>query len=311
MPSISIVCPVFNEGSNISEFVTRIKKVMTNYPNFEIIFSVDPSTDGTEQLIRQENLEDSRIKMVLLSRRFGQPAATLAGLDFATGDAVVIMDVDLQDPPELIPEMIEIWLDGSSVVLAERKARTGEPFTKKIVSKLGYAFLNRFSDVPIPRNTGDFRLLDKRVVAAIKKFPESNGFLRGLGALAGFDSKVVYFDRPERFSGKTKYNQWLGSLKIAFNGLVGFSTALLKMSTFAGVLASLAAFLIAVMYGVFKLLGAEFPVGNPTIVITVLLMGGLNLLAIGILGLYIGRIYDEVKNRPRYITQEVLGFDFV
>lgn len=307
MPKISVVCPVFNEVENIPELVRRVSKTLDHIIDFELIFAVDPSTDGTEALIRELNHEDSRIKMIRFSRRFGQPTATLAGIHFAKGDAVVVIDADLQDPPEVIAEMVEHWQSGSKIVLAQRDSRTGEPAVKKAVASIGYSFLNRFAEVPIPRDTGDFRLLDRQVVDELKKFPETHGFLRGLVALVGFETTNVTFARPERFAGNTNYNKWLGSLKIGFNGVVGFSTALLSLSTVVGFFFSLIAVLVALGYVAAKIAGVDFPLGNPTIVIAVLLLGGFNLVSVGILGMYVSRIYDEVKQRPKFIVSEKVG----
>jgi dolichol-phosphate mannosyltransferase len=204
--------------------------------------------------------------------------------------------------------MLNAWENGSKLVLAERRTRVGEPATKKFISNLGYKFLNRFSEVPIPKNTGDFRLMDRKIVDHLAKFPEYNGFLRGLVSLVGFEPKIIYFDRVERYAGTTKYNKWVGSLRIAFNGVIGYSTALLKISTLIGIIFSIGAVIGGLSYGVAKVLGVDFPTGNPTLVVSIYLLGGLILLSIGILGLYIGRIYEEVKGRPRYIVDEYLGF---
>lgn len=305
---LSIVTPVFNEVEGLAEFTRRITSSLAGTPvSWELLFCVDPSTDGTEQLIRELHAKDDRIKLVRFSRRFGQPAATMAGIHLASGDAVLVIDSDLQDPPEVIPGMVEEWLAGAKIVLAQRKTRTGEPFIKKVISNAGYGFMNRFSEVPIPRNTGDFRLMDRQVVNELARFTESNAFLRGLVALVGFETKTVYFDRPERFSGNTKYNKWFGSLRIGFNGIIAYSTALLNLSSVLGAFFSIVAIGLAVSYALAKLIGFDFPLGNPTIVVSVLFMGGLNLLFMGVLGLYISRIYEDVKKRPKYIIQEVLG----
>jgi dolichol-phosphate mannosyltransferase len=231
----------------------------------------------------------------------------MAGIHSAKGDAVIVIDADLQDPPEIIPELVKEWLSGAKIVLAERSSRTGEPYLKKLISNVGYSFMNRFSEIPIPKNTGDFRLLDRQVCEELKKFSESNLFLRGLVSLVGFETKTILFDRPERLKGVSKYNKWLGSLKIGLNGIVGYSTALLNMSTIFGLFFSTFAILLGSSYALAKLFGVEFPIGNPTVVTSVLLMGGLNLLFMGVLGLYISRIYDDVKRRPKYIIEETLG----
>ena len=304
MSLVSIVTPVYNEVDNIRPFVDQMSAALAETGcDWEIVFVADPCTDGTIELIRELGVVDPRIKLVEFTRRFGQPTATLAGLDFASGDAVIVMDVDLQDPPSAAAEMIRQWQQGALLVLGQRSTRTGEPLVKKAVARSGYAFLSRFSEVPIPENTGDFRLMDRNVVQKVKMFPETHGFLRGLVALVGHEPEVVYFDRPPRYSGHTKYNKWLGSLKIGFNGIVGFSTALLNVATLLGLVSAIFAAITAVGYLIATLAGTPFPIGNPTIVILLLLLGGMILVSLGILGLYVGRIYDEVKRRPRYLVK--------
>ena len=218
------------------------------------------------------------------------------------------MDVDLQDPPELIPEMLGRWREGADVVYAQRRGRDGETRIKKVISQLGYRVIDRFSEVPIPRDTGDFRLMDRRVVDALLQFPETHGFLRGMVALVGFRQEAVVFDRPPRHAGRGNYNRFFGSMRIGLNGLVAFSTALLSIATMVGFLAAVAAFVLAVAYVVAQVIDAPFPVGNPTIVAIVLFVGGIQLICLGIIGQYIGRIYDEVKHRPRYIVDAAEGF---
>jgi dolichol-phosphate mannosyltransferase len=246
---------------------------------------------------------------MVFSRRFGQPTATIAGLEMAIGNAAIVMDCDLQDPPELIPELIEKWKQGNEVVYAQRLRRDGETIIKRIIAKTGYGLIDRFGDVKIPRDTGDFRLLDRRVIDSLRQFPEAHGFLRGLVALVGFRQVAVTFDRPSRFAGKGNYNRLVGSLKIGFNGLVAFSTALLTLSTVFGFIAAGSSFLVALSYIILKISGVAFPLGNPTIVSLVLLMGGLQLICLGIIGQYIGRIYDETKRRPRYIIDYSVGIE--
>jgi len=308
MSLVSIVTPVYNEVDNIRPFVDQMSGALAETGcEWEIVFVADPCTDGTIELIQELGVADPRIKLVELTRRFGQPTATLAGLDFASGDAVIVMDVDLQDPPRVATEMVQRWHQGAKLVLGQRSTRTGEPLMKKAVARSGYAFLSRFSEVPIPENTGDFRLMDRSVVQRVQMFPETHGFLRGLVALVGYQPEVVYFDRPARHSGQTKYNRWLGSVRIGLNGVVGFSTALLNLATLTGVLSAALAALTAMGYFVATLVGFPFPIGNPTIVILLLLLGGLILMSLGILGMYVGRIYDEVKRRPRYIVRSTMN----
>jgi len=308
---ISIVVPTYNEIGNIDEFIRRVTGILEDAvgDNFEIIFSVDPCTDGTIQRLTEISANDKRIKVIVFSRRVGQPTATLAGLDHAAGKAAIVMDVDLQDPPELIPELIQKWREGYEVVYAQRKHRDGETLVKKLVAKVGYGLIDRFGDVKIPRDTGDFRLLDRRVIEELKRFPEAHGFLRGLVALVGFRQVAVQFDRPARHAGDGNYNRFVGSLRIGFNGLVAFSSALLNLSTVVGFIAAFLSFVVAGSYVALKIVGVQFPIGNPTIVALVLLLGGFQLICLGIIGQYIGRIYDEVKRRPRYIIDYLIGIN--
>ena len=307
---LSIVVPVYNEVGNIPEFLTRVVPILlTNVETYEIIFSVDPSTDGTEDLIEVAHNLNPNIKMIKFSRRFGQPTATLAGLDYCSGRAALVMDVDLQDPPELIPELLARWREGFAVVYAKRRHRDGETLLKKFTSKVGYGLIDRFGDVKIPRDTGDFRLIDRIVIDELKRFPEAHGFLRGLVALVGYKQTEVVFDRPARHSGKGNYNRFFGSFKIGLNGIIGFSSALLNLSTVLGFLAAISAFILGAAYVLLQILDQSFPIGNPSILAVVLFVGGLQLICLGIIGQYIGRIYDEVKQRPRYIVSQLVGLD--
>ena len=307
---LSIVVPVYNEVGNIPEFLSRVVPILlTNVETYEIIFSVDPSTDGTEDLIEVAHNLNPNIKMIKFSRRFGQPTATLAGLDYCSGRAALVMDVDLQDPPELIPELLARWREGFAVVYAKRRHRDGETWLKKFTSKVGYGLIDRFGDVKIPRDTGDFRLIDRIVIDELKRFPEAHGFLRGLVALVGYKQTEVVFDRPARHSGKGNYNRFFGSFKIGLNGIIGFSSALLNLSTVLGFLAAISAFILGAAYVLLQILDQSFPIGNPSIIAVVLFVGGLQLICLGIIGQYIGRIYDEVKQRPRYIVSQLVGLD--
>ena len=306
---LSIVVPVFREEKNIPEFLRRIRPILGEITqDYEIIFSMDPSPDRTEDVVLAERAQDYRIKLLKFSRRFGQPMATLAGMDYSRGDAVIVMDVDLQDPPELIHEMIKKWREGYDVVLPQRRARTGEPWIKKLVASSGYKVINKIADVKIPPNTGDFRLMTRRVILEVVKLKESHGFLRGMVAVVGFKQCLIPFDRPARFAGETNYNRFFGSLRIGFNGIFCFSTYALTLSTQLGFVTAMASFLIAMAYLVMKLAGFPFPIGNPTMVILILFMGGIQLISVGILGEYIGRIYEEVRSRPKFIVDRAEGF---
>ena len=307
---ISIVVPVYREEKNVNEFLSKIRSVLFNVTkDYEVIFALDPSPDRTEEVILEERSKDSRIKLLRFSRRFGQPMATLAGMQYSTGEVVIVMDVDLQDPPELIPSMIAKWKEGFQVVLPQRRSRTGEPWLKKVISEFGYQVIKKIANVEIPPNTGDFRLMSRQVVTHVLSLKESHGFLRGMVAVVGFNQSIVPFDRPARFAGETNYNRFIGSLKIASNGIFGFSSYALTLSTQIGFLVAFCSFCMGVIYLIMKLRGANFPLGNPTVVILVLFMGGIQLISIGILGEYIGRIYEEVRARPKYIVAKAEGFD--
>jgi dolichol-phosphate mannosyltransferase len=270
---------------------------------------MDPSPDRTEEVILAHREQDQRIKLLKFSRRFGQPMASLAGLEYSRGDAVIVMDVDLQDPPELIGEMVAKWREGYDVVLPQRRARTGEPWLKKLIAATGYRIINKIADVGIPPNTGDFRLMSRRVVLELVRLKESHGFLRGMVAVVGFKQALIPFDRPARFAGETNYNRFFGSLRIGFNGIFCFSTYALTLSTMMGFLLAGGSLLVAFLYLLAKLTAIiPFPPGNPTIVILVLFMGGIQLISIGILGEYIGRIYEEVRARPKFIVDRAEGF---
>ena len=308
--SLSIIVPVYKEEGNVPEFLDRISGILDSITSeYEIVFCLDPSPDRTEELILQARRQDPRLKLIKFSRRFGQPMATLAGLQYSSGDAVIVMDVDLQDPPELIHEMVQKWQEGFEVVYAQRRTRDGETWIKKVVSVAGYKLINQIAEVEIPPNTGDFRLLSRRVVDEINRLKECHGFLRGMVALVGFRQTSVLFDRPPRFSGKGNYNRFLGSLRIGFNGLFCFSNRSLGLSTQIGFIVAASAFLVGLIYALLKLFGYPFPLGNPTIVILVLFLGGIQLVSVGILGEYIGRIYEEVRERPRFIVDEAYGLD--
>jgi len=307
---LSVVVPVYNEEANIGPFLSRVVPILEeSAASYEMIFCVDPSSDATEQTLAEARRANPKIKYVVFSRRFGQPAAVLAGVELAAGRGVVVIDVDLQDPPELIPEMLRMWRDGYDVVYGQRTGRRGETVIKRFVSAFGYRLISRLSDVEIPPHTGDFRLMDRRVVDQLRTLPESHGFLRGLVALVGYRQGPVTFERSARHAGTGKYNRFFGSMKIGLNGLIGFSSALLDLSTLLGFVAAVGAFVLAVAYAGFKFAGVHFPVGNPTIVVLILLIGGLQLICLGIAGQYLGRIYEEVKHRPRYIIDRVEGID--
>lgn len=305
-----MVVPVFNEEASVAPFVRALQPVLERCGlNYEIIFALDPSSDQTEAKLRALRQQDARIKWLKFSRRVGQPMATLGGLQHARGDAVVVIDVDLQDPPELIAEMVARWRDGWDVVMAQRRSRTGENFIKRMVSSVGYKIINRIAETSIPPNTGDFRLMSRRVVNELIQLNECHGFLRGLVSIVGFRQTCLQFDRPPRANGTTHYNRFFGSLRIGFNGLVCFSSELLTLSSVGGFFIAGVSFVLGLVYAVLKVLGFPFPLGNPTVVILMLFLGGIQLISVGILGSYVARIYDEVKRRPKFIVDVAEGFD--
>ena len=307
---LSIFVPVYREERGIPEFLARIRPVLAGVTeDFEIIFSLDPSPDGSERVILAARALDRRIKLLKFSRRFGQPMATLAGMQYSSGSAVIVMDVDLQDPPELIPTMVAQWKAGNDIVLPQRRRRAGEPWIKTLVAMCGYKVINRIAEVPIPANTGDFRLMSRRVVDEVVRLKECHGFLRGMVALVGFRQCLVPFDRPGRFAGRTNYNRFLGSLRIGFNGVFCFSSYALGLATKMGFLIAGFSFLLMAIYLFYKLMGWPILWGNPTLVILVSFLGGVQLIGIGILGEYIGRIYEEVRARPRFIVESAEGFE--
>ena len=309
MSKISIVIPTYNEEQNINELISRLKSTLIKIsPNYEIIFVLDPCTDDTEKVI-MSHTSDERIKLIKLSRRFGQPAATMAGIKNISGDNVVIIDADMQDPPELIHEMYNKILEGYDVVYAKRSSREGETIIKKIVSSLGYRIINLFSDIHIPPDVGDFRIMSKKVVYHLTKLNESSAFLRGLVSYVGFRQTFVKYNRDKRSSGKTKYNPFLGSLKIGLNGLFGFTSKPLQLMSAMGFFFSLVSFIIGLTYVVTKILGFRITAGLPTTVLFITFFSGIQLMALGLLGEYIGRIYDEVKNRPQYIIDKKVNFN--
>jgi glycosyltransferase involved in cell wall biosynthesis len=308
--SLSVVIPAFNEEGNVESVYARLSAVLDQLDlEWELIFSVDPSTDRTEEVIASLRARDPRVKMLRFSRRFGQPMATLAGMEASTGDATVVIDCDLQDPPELIAELVARWREGYDVVYAQRRTRAGETLPKRIVSALGYRVIARIAEVDIPPNTGDFRLMSRRVVENVVALKEGHGFLRGLVGLVGFRQSSVLYDRDPRARGTSKYNPFWGSLKIGFNGIVGFSRYPLQLISLLGVGLAAIAFLLALVYLGLKIGGVGFPIGNPTIVIVVSFFSGIQMLSLGVMGEYVGRIYDESRQRPKYIVESRLGWD--
>jgi polyisoprenyl-phosphate glycosyltransferase len=307
--SVSVVVPVYKEAGNIKPFLQRTEAVMEKLGvSYEIIFALDPSPDDTEGVILREIERSPAVKLILFSRRFGQPAATMAGILNCTGEKCVVIDVDLQDQPEIIEQLYNKMAEGYEVVYAMRASREGETFIKRAVSYFGYSVINRLSDVQIPRNTGDFRIMSRRVIEELRRMSETHGFLRGMVAYVGFKQAAVIYNRDARLTGTGNYNRLIGSLRIGLNGLVGFSSRPLQVMSMGGFIVAAISFLIGFWYLLQKLMGFDLTPGLPTTVLVVSFFSGVQLLALGVVGEYIGRIYDETKRRPMYIVDRKVNF---
>lgn len=288
---ISIVVPVYKEENSIIPFLERIEFLGNKEQwNYEIIFCIDPSPDNTYKIIKEQIDRNQSIRLLYFSRRFGQPAATMAGILNCSGDICIVIDVDLQDPPEAIPQMIVKWKKGYNVVYAKRRSRKGETFLKKIVSTIGYKIINSFTDIKIPRNTGDFRLIDRVIIEELRKLKEIHGFLRGLVAFIGYKQTFVEYDRDERKFGRGNYNKYFGSLKIGLNGLICFSSRPLQIISWIGIIIAIIGFLLGIWYLIQKLfLSIPLTPGISTTVIVVTFFSGVQLLSLGMIGEYIGK----------------------
>jgi len=306
---LSIVVPVYKEENNIEPFLARTENVLNGLGiAYEIIFCLDPSPDKTYEVIVNHIDRNSNIKLIQYSRRFGQPAATMAGILNCKGNICVVIDVDLQDPPELIPELVQKWREGYNVVYAKRRTREGETFVKKVVSYAGYKVINTLTDIKIPTNTGDFRLIDRVIIKELRKLNETHGFLRGLVAFVGYKQTYVEYDRDKRYSGKGNYNRFFGSLKIGFNGLVCYSAKPLQLMSTIGFMMAVLGFFMAVFYFLQRIMFPEvITPGLSSTIIFITVFAGIQLLSMGLLGEYVARIYDEVKGRPMYIISEYIN----
>jgi dolichol-phosphate mannosyltransferase len=304
---ISVVVPVYKEEASIRPFLERMEPVLASISeHYEIVFCLDPCPDKTEQVIVEEIQRNRRIKLVVFSRRFGQPAATMAGIAISKGAACAVIDVDLQDPPELIKDMHAKMQEGFDVVYAKRRSRKGETVPKRMISWVGYGVINKLSDVEIPRNTGDFRIMSRRVCDELNRLNEGHGFLRGLVAYVGFPQAFVEYDRDPRAAGYGKYNRFTGSLKIGFNGIISFGSRPLQLMSIVGFVVAGLSFVLGAWYVITKLAGWNYNPGLPTTVLVVTFFSGVQLLSLGLMGEYVGRIYDEVKRRPKYIVDKIV-----
>ncbi|HSX85489.1 MAG TPA: glycosyltransferase family 2 protein [Cellvibrio sp.] len=307
--SISIVVPMYNEEAVFHTLFRVLEETLSKLDvTYEVICVDDGSRDKTRELLLAKTQQDPRVKAVLLSRNFGKEAAMTAAIDYATGDAVIPIDADLQDPPELIGQMIEKWREGFDVVYAKRVSRMSDTPMKRNTAGLFYRIFNMLSEIPIPENVGDYRLMDRRVVDAIKRLPEKDRFMKGLFCWPGFNNTSIEFERPERLEGETKFNYWK-LWNFALNGITSFSSFPVRLGVYLGLIVSAVAFIYGVVIMVKTLFtGVDVP-GYASLMIVVLFMGGIQLFFLGLLGEYIGRIYKEVKNRPIYMVDKALGFD--
>ncbi len=303
-PVFSIVAPVFNEICCLDVLYQRVIEVMDKADGeWELVLVDDGSTDGSTEKIRELAGIDERIRPVIFARNFGHQIAVTAGLDYSRGDAVVIIDADLQDPPEVILELIQKWREGYEVVYAQRSEREGETWFKRMTASIFYRTIYRITDVKIPLDTGDFRLLDRKVVNVMNSMRERHRFLRGMSAWVGFRSVGVSYKRAARFAGETKY-PFKKMLKLAFTAVTSFSYVPLQIAMWVGFLSAGIAILTIPVVIILRLIGSQFFFGQATTLIAVLFLGGVQLMSLGILGEYVGRIYDEVKGRPLYIVSE-------
>ncbi|MBD2292672.1 glycosyltransferase family 2 protein [Anabaena sphaerica FACHB-251] len=310
LPKYSFLVPIYNEEETIYEMYRRISLVMNQMDgSVELCLINDGSRDRSLKMMRELHQKDPRVVYLSLARNFGHQIAVTAGLNFARGQIVVILDADLQDPPELIPEMVELWQQGYQIVYAQRTKRLQEGLFKRFTAYAFYRLLKNLADVDIPTDTGDFCLLDRKVVDVLNAMPERNRYIRGLRSWVGFNQTAIRFERDPRFAGDVKYT-FRKSFALAINGLVSFSKVPLRLSTYLGLLAALVSLFMCLLVLYWRLFTPHSPLTGITIVLMIVFfLGAVQLVSIGILGEYIGRIYEEVKQRPLYTLSEVAGFD--
>ena len=308
-PKYSLVITVYNEEKTLPELYRRISELMDRLDDqAELILVNDGSKDRSLQLLRDLHERDPRVCYLSLARNFGHQIAVTAGLNYVRGEVIVILDADLQDPPELIPDMVEKWRQGYHVVYAKRTQRQKESWFKRFTAYVFYRLLKQLADVDIPTDTGDFCLMDRQVVDVLNSMPERDRYIRGMRSWIGFQQTAVYFERHPRFAGEVKYT-FSKSLSLAINGLVSFSKVPLRISTYVGLLAAVAAIFMGLLVIYWRIFVPQSPLTGFTIIlVAIFFLGAVQLVSIGILGEYIGRIYEEVKGRPLYTLSEVGGF---
>lgn len=303
-PIFSIVAPVWNEAASLPKFIARVSAVMKKLGEpWELILVDDGSKDRSAEIALEQAVKDKHIRPVLFARNFGHQIAVTAGMDYARGQAVILIDSDLQDPPEVIPELIANWRDGYEVVYAVRRKRKGESFFKRFTASFFYRLINRITEIDIPLDTGDFRLMDRRVVDVLNRMREHHRFLRGMSAWVGFRQVGVPYDRAARFAGETHYTL-PRMVRLALTAITGFSFFPLQLATYLGFISAGVAIVAIPVVVALRLLGSAAFFGQATTLIAVLFFGGAQLISLGILGEYIGRLYDEARGRPLYIVRQ-------
>lgn len=305
-PVLSVVVPVYNERAVLPACLARLQQVLGRLGlPYEIVFVDDGSNDGSADHLAQVAFTVQSVKVIRLSRNFGKEAALTAGIDFARGAAVIVLDADLQDPPELIPDMVSAWRDGADVVCMRRRSREGETAIKRLSAHLFYRVLNSLSDVPIPEDTGDFRLMSRKAIDALSHFSERNRYMKGLFAWIGMPTRIIEYDRAPRAAGRSKWNYW-SLLGLAMEGITSFSVRPLRWATLLGLASALIGGIFGLSIVAKTVFYGEIVQGYPSLIAVITFLGGVQLLTIGLLGAYVGRTYIEAKQRPIYLIRDVL-----
>jgi glycosyltransferase involved in cell wall biosynthesis len=301
-PTVSVVVPAFNEAAGLELFHQRLVRAMCGLGNWEVVYVNDGSEDATQAVLEALYRTDKRIALVSLSRNFGKETAITAGLDHAAGDAVVVIDADLQDPPEVIPELFAAWRSGFDMVYAKRRARIGDTWMKRKTAQLFYRLMQQVGDLKLPQDTGDFRLMSRRVVDAVRQLREQHRFMKGLFAWVGYPTTSVLYDRAPRHAGLSKWNYWK-LWNLALDGITSFTVMPLKLATYVGTVVALLSVIYGVQVIVKTLLVGNTVAGYPSIMTVMLFLGGVQLMSLGIIGEYLGRVFNETKQRPLYLVE--------
>lgn len=304
-PMISVVVPAYNEAAGLDIFHRRLLRALAGLGSWEVVYVNDGSTDDTLAVMEAAHRIDDRVAVVSLSRNFGKETAITAGLDHATGDAVVVIDADLQDPPELIPELVANWREGFDMVYAKRRSRAGETWLKRGTARIFYRLMQRMGDLKLPEDTGDFRLMSRRVVDAVRQLREQHRFMKGLFAWVGYPSTYVLYDREARSSGVSKWSYWK-LWNLALEGITSFTVMPLKFATYFGLMVALMSGVYATQVVVKTLIIGNPVAGYPSLMTVVLFLGGVQLMFLGVIGEYLGRVFNETKQRPLYLVERYL-----